>query len=181
MASELVRISKFLSLVLRHKPDAIGLHLNENGWASIDELIYLSNQHGQPFDRLLLDQIVFENDKQRFAYSPDGEWIRANQGHSIDIDLKLEAVKPPDRLFHGTAQRFLPSIRATGLHPGQRQYVHLSTDEAIATRVGQRHGKPVVLVVRAQEMYATGLRFFLSANGVWLTSHVPVDQLIFPE
>lgn len=181
MGSDLVRISKFLSLVLRHKPDTIGLHLDENGWASVDELIQLSGKHGQAFNRSLLDQVVRDNDKQRFMFSPDGQLIRANQGHSLEIDLKLEPVQPPQQLFHGTALRFLPSIRETGLHSGQRQYVHLSADETTAVKVGQRHGKPVILIVLAMKMYDSGLQFYLSANGVWLTKHVPIDHLVFPE
>lgn len=180
MASDLVRISKFLSLVLRHKPETIGLYLDENGWASVDELLQLSNQHGQAFDRSLLNQVVDENDKQRFVFSPDGHLIRANQGHSIGIDLKLEPTQPPQFLYHGTADRFLPSIRKTGLNSGHRQHVHLSQDEATAIKVGQRHGKPVVLRVKATEMYELGFPFYLSANGVWLTKDVPVIHLVFP-
>jgi putative RNA 2'-phosphotransferase len=180
MASELVRISKFLSLVLRHKPDTIGLNLDENGWASVDELIRLSSEHGHPFDRVLLEQVVRDNDKQRFVISPDGLLIRANQGHSVEIDLKLAPIKPPELLYHGTADRFLPSIRMTGLNSGKRQHVHLSPDEPTAIKVGQRHGKPVVLRVKAIGMQELGFQFYLSANGVWLTKDVPVIHLVFP-
>jgi putative RNA 2'-phosphotransferase len=181
MAAQLVKMSKFLSLVLRHKPQEIGLALDENGWADVEELIRLTNRNGCPLTRPLLERIVAENDKQRFAFSDDGRKIRANQGHSIEIDLGLPSVEPPELLFHGTASRFLESIRSAGLHSRNRQHVHLSLDEATATKVGQRHGKPVVLVVRANEMFANGYQFFLSDNGVWLTEQVPARYLIFPD
>jgi putative RNA 2'-phosphotransferase len=181
MAGKLVKMSKFLSLVLRHKPEEIGLTLDDNGWADVKELIRLMNQGGRPMTRPLLEQIVAENDKRRFAFSDDGRRIRANQGHSIEIDLALTPVEPPELLYHGTASRFLDSIRVEGLHSGNRQHVHLSVDGATATRVGQRHGRPVVLVVRAAEMAAAGHQFFCSDNGVWLTQRVPVEYLNFPE
>lgn len=177
---DLVKLSKFLSLVLRHKPDEIGLTLDSNGWAEIDELIRLSNQHGQPLTRELLDKVVAENDKKRFALSEDCLRIRASQGHSVSIDLALVPKQPPVNLFHGTATRFLESIKREGLRPGNRQHVHLSLDEVTATKVGQRHGKPVVLLVRAGEMHANGHIFFLSDNGVWLTEQVPVEFIGFP-
>ena len=128
----------------------------------------------------MLEQVVAENDKKRFAISEDGERIRANQGHSVDIDLALTASEPPELLYHGTASRFLDSIRATGLHSASRQHVHLSGDEPTATKVGQRHGKPVVLVVRARAMAAAGHLFYFSQNGVWLTERVPVEFINFP-
>lgn len=180
MAADRVRMSKFLSLVLRHKPDEIGLSLDDNGWAEIAELIRLANAHGVGLTRALVDQIAAESDKQRFALSADGQRIRASQGHSVAIDLALPESEPPEQLYHGTATRFLDSIRSTGLHSSSRQHVHLSLDETTATRVGQRHGKPVVLVIRAREMSAAGHRFFLSANGVWLTECVPVEFIDFP-
>lgn len=178
---DLVRTSKFLSLILRHQPDRIGLTLDANGWANVDELIRLANQHGFPLTRPLLERVVAENDKQRFALSDDGQRIRANQGHSLKVDLQLSPSQPPDVLYHGTAARFIDSIRSEGLRAGKRQHVHLSADIATARKVGQRHGKPVVLVVRAAEMAAAGHRFYLSANGVWLTERVPAEFIEFPE
>lgn len=180
MTPELVKLSKFLSLVLRHKPQTIGLTLDENGWAKVDDLIRLANQQGSDLTRPLLERVVAENDKKRFALSEDGKRIRASQGHSVEIDLALPPCEPPELLYHGTASRFLPSIRAWGLKPRGRRHVHLSLDAATATQVGRRHGGPVVLVIRAREMSAAGHTFFVSANGVWLTEQVPVPFLIFP-
>lgn len=178
--SNLVQTSKFLSLVLRHKPEEIGLSLDENGWTDVDELIRLVNQHGKPLTRDLLERIVTENDKKRFAFSDDGKRIRASQGHSVEIDLALTPSAPPELLYHGTATRFLDSIRATGLHSANRQHVHLSRDIETATKVGQRHGKPAILTIRAGAMHAAGRVFYLSANGVWLTDLVPVEFIAFP-
>lgn len=180
MSTDFVRMSKFLSLVLRHKPEEIGLSLDDQGWAEIDELLRLANQSGRRLTRDLLDRIVTENDKQRFACSEDGLRIRASQGHSLQVDLALTPREPPDLLYHGTASRSVDSIRVDGLEKRQRQYVHLSLDSATATKVGQRHGRPVILVVRAKQMFDAGHAFFLSANGVWLTDHVPVAYLDFP-
>ncbi len=177
---DLVHVSKFLSFVLRHKPEEIGLTLDANGWAEVDELIRLSHQHGQRFTRHLLEQVVAENDKKRFAFSEDGLRIRASQGHSVEVDLALAPAHPPEFLYHGTAARFVDSIRREGLHSAGRQHVHLSPDRGTATKVGQRHGKPVVLVVRASEMAGNGFAFFLSANGVWLTDRVPAEFIVFP-
>lgn len=175
-----MKLSKFLSLVLRHKPDEIGLILDQNGWADLDELVLLANKHGQSLTRQIVEQIVAESDKQRFAMSDDGMRIRANQGHSVEINLALTPSEPPDLLYHGTAGRFVESIRCQGLHSGNRQHVHLSLDEATAVKVGQRHGKPVVLVVHARSMSHLGHKFFLSANQVWLTERVPVEFIAFP-
>ena len=180
MSADLVRISKFLSLVLRHQPEAMGLELDEQGWADVDELVRLANNHRRPLTRELLERVVNENDKKRFVFSDDGRQIRASQGHSIEVDLDLPPLAPPELLYHGTASRFLDSIRATGLNSASRQHVHLSSDLATATKVGQRHGKPVVLNVRAGRMFAAGHQFFRSANGVWLTEHVPVEFLEIP-
>jgi len=180
MAADLFKMSKFLSLVLRHQPEKIGLALDANGWADVEDLIRLANHHGTRLTRPLLERLVAENDKQRFALSDDGERIRASQGHSVEVDLALPPALPPEVLYHGTAARSVASIRAGGLHAGNRQHVHLSPDVSTATRVGQRHGKPVVLVVRAGAMAAAGHTFFLSANGVWLTDRVPVEFLGFP-
>lgn len=173
MRPELVKVSKFLSLILRHKPEEIGLPLDAEGWADIEELLRLANQRGKRLTRSVLAEVVAGNDKKRFVISEDGLRIRAQQGHSISIDLGLTPQRPPALLFHGTATRFLESILRQGLVPGSRQHVHLSRDEATAVKVGQRHGKPVVLRIVAGTMFEQGHVFYLSGNGVWLTEHVP--------
>lgn len=178
--SGMKQASKFLSYVLRHTPAAIGLRLDEQGWASIEDLITLTRDGEVPLSRELIEAVVVTNDKQRFSISPDGLRIRANQGHSLAVDLGLQPVRPPEVLFHGTATRFLESIRSTGLRPQSRQHVHLSLDAEAATRVGQRHGKPVVLQVRAAALFDAGTPFYLSENGVWLTPAVPLRYVIFP-
>lgn len=176
--TDLISSSKFLSLVLRHKPDIIGLTLDTEGWAGIDELIRLSQSH-TPLTRAMIEAIVAENSKQRFAISEDGSRIRARQGHSIDVDLQLQPTSPPQRLYHGTATRFVDAIRREGLHKRSRQHVHLSANADTATLVGARHGRPMVLIVHADKMAAAGHAFFLSENGVWLTDAVPVDFIDF--
>lgn len=180
MSSPLIKISKLLSLVLRHKPGVLGLELDEQGWVDVEVLIRQANAHGHALTPELLRQVVAENDKQRFAFSLDGRRVRASQGHSVAVDLGLEVVEPPAVLYHGTATRFVASIRAGGLRPGSRQHVHLSADADTAIRVGQRHGKPVVLVIKAGTMAAHGHRFHLSANGVWLVAAVPAEFIEFP-
>lgn len=181
MSAEQLQISKFLSLVLRHQPEAIGLTLDENGWADAEQLIRLANASGRRLTRPIVEDVVASNDKKRFALSEDGQRIRASQGHSVEVDLALPPTEPPERLYHGTATRFLDSIRTSGLHSASRQHVHLSADVATATKVGERHGKPVVLVVQAKEMASAGHTFYVSANGVWLTDCVPTKFLEFPD
>ncbi|HCS52969.1 RNA 2'-phosphotransferase [Rubinisphaera sp.] len=176
----IVHTSKFLSLVLRHKPETIGIVLDDSGWVKISELIEASRSSGQTLDHDLLLRVVHENDKQRFAISADGESIRANQGHSVKVDLGLTPQVPPEALYHGTVAKFLTSIQENGLIPGERQYVHLSADTQTAQIVGKRRGKPVILVIDAQKMMSDGMSFFLSNNGVWLTSHVPAKYIEFP-
>ena len=173
----MVRTSRFLSFVLRHKPDAIGLELDEAGWAEVSELIDCAASDARQLTQELIRIVVETNDKRRFEMSEDGRRIRASQGHSIDVDLGLKPNTPPDVLFHGTASRFLGSILATGLEPRGRQHVHLSADEATAVAVGQRHGKPVVLRVDAASMVSDGHRFYLSRNRVWLADAVPAMYL----
>lgn len=173
-----VSTSKFLSLVLRHQPELIGLELDAAGWAEIDRLIALAQPH-RPLTRALIDAVVANNSKQRFAISEDGRRIRANQGHSIDIELGLQPVAPPVRLYHGTATRFVDAIRREGLDKRSRQHVHLSADADTATHVGARHGRPVVLIVHAGAMAAAGHAFFRSENGVWLTDAVPAGFIDF--
>jgi len=177
MDPALVKTSKFLSLVLRHRPERIGLELSEDGWAKVSELLHLMTAAGHPLTRETLLRVVAENDKQRFAMSDDGSRIRASQGHSVEIDLALPPTDPPELLYHGTAERFVDSILEHGLLRGSRNHVHLSLDVETATRVGQRHGRPTVLTIAAASMQRNGHVFFLSENGVWLTEHVPREYL----
>jgi len=177
MDRSLVPLSRFISLVLRHDPGHVGLRLDEEGWTDIDELLAAAARAGKDLTRPLLERIVAENDKQRFRLSPDGRRIRANQGHSIPVDLGLAPQVPPETLFHGTARRFLESIREHGLIKGKRHQVHLSADPLTAHQVGGRHGPPVILRVAAGRMHAASHVFFRSANGVWLTDHVPPSFL----
>lgn len=167
------KVSKFLSYVLRHNPDSIGLKLDQNGYAQIDELIKCASKNGKKISREQLKTVVETNDKQRFSLSEDGHRIRANQGHSIKVDLALEAIEPPEKLYHGTATRFLKSIFQHGLQARSRHHVHLSKDMETAIKVGQRHGKPFILEIEAQRMNVDGHKFYCSANGVWLTDNVP--------
>jgi putative RNA 2'-phosphotransferase len=164
--------SKLLSYVLRHRPDSIGLTLDAHGWADVGDLLACLAAQGKAIDRTLLEQVVAQNDKQRFAFSEGRSRIRASQGHSIAVDLQLRAAEPPAVLYHGTASRFLKSILATGLRAGARHHVHLSADRDTATRVGTRHGFPAVLIVDAARMHADGIAFYQSDNGVWLTAEV---------
>ena len=180
MTKNLQTASKFLSLILRHQPDVIGIELDDEGWADIGQLVALSAAKGKGLSRELILEVVATSDKQRFAIDASGTRIRANQGHSIEVDLKLAPQTPPPMLFHGTATRFADAIRAEGLRPGSRQHVHLSADAATATIVGARHGKPLILQVRAGEMQRDGMVFYMSANGVWLTDGVPAAYLDFP-
>lgn len=173
------KISKFLSLILRHKPEVIGLELNENGWAKTQELLDKMAKNGRAISFEVLQEVVENNNKKRFAFNEDQSQIRASQGHSLDVNLGYMPVKPPATLFHGTAIRFLDAIQENGLIKGNRHHVHLSKDLNTATDVGSRHGKVVVLTVKALEMYEAGFEFFVSQNGVWLTNHVPVAYLEF--
>ena len=177
MDDRAVSISKFLSLVLRHQPEKIGLSLDQSGWASTPQLIEASRRSGFEFTLEELQNVVVGNDKKRFSLSEDGLRIRANQGHSIKVELGYAPTAPPETLYHGTAERFLASIKQQGLIKGKRQHVHLSADVDTATKVGRRHGKPVVLRVEAGRMRQDGFIFYLSANGVWLTEGVPVQYL----
>ena len=181
MRTDLVNTSKYLSLVLRHKPEAIGLELDQAGWAFVEDLLEKSGAAGRPLTLDQLEAVVRENDKQRFRFDPTGARIRAVQGHSISVAQGYKPLEPPERLYHGTAARYLVSIRREGLTAQGRNHVHLSGDEATARQVGRRHGRPVVLVVRSGEMARDGRRFFQAANGVWLTTHVPPGFIDFPE
>ena len=179
MDNRAVWISKFLSLVLRHQPEKIELRISPSGWVSMEELIESSRQRGIVFTLEELQNVVASNDKKRFSLSEDGLSIRANQGHSIEVELGYAPTAPPDVLYHGTADRFLASIKQQGLIKGKRHHVHLSADVDTATKVGRRHGKPIVLKVEAGKMYQDGFVFYLSANKVWLTERVPIQYLVF--
>ena len=174
----IVKFSKFLSLVLRHQPETIGLTLDTAGWATVSELLTKLAAHGRGMTMAELETLVSNDDKQRFSFNADKTCMRANQGHSLQtIELGLIAIEPPEILFHGTASRFLESILQTGLEKRSRQHVHLSADTETAHKVGIRHGKPMILQVAAGQMQRDGFAFYRSANGVWLTDHVPSDYL----
>jgi putative RNA 2'-phosphotransferase len=177
MPNQMVKISKFLSLVLRHKPETIGLTLDQAGWVAVSELLTACEQHGFSISPEELQAVVTNNDKKRFAFSQDGLFIRANQGHSVEVDLGYQPGQPPEVLYHGTVERFLASIMAQGLHKGRRHHVHLSPDLATAIKVGARRGQPVVLKVNSGQMHQTGYSFYQSANGVWLVERVPPKYL----
>ena len=180
MASEtfmsLKETSKYMSLILRHKPEVIGIQLDEHGWANVDELIEGISRTNE-FNMEILEGIVRTDEKQRYSFNEDKTLIRANQGHSIPVDVELEEAKPPEELWHGSAVKYEESIDAQGLIPKSRLYVHLSKDKETAVKVGQRHGKPVIYIVKAGAMYEAGYKFYLSKNGVWLTKEVPAAYL----
>lgn len=169
--------SKFLSFILRHKPESIGLSLDTHGWADIEDLLTKAStkEMNITYDELLY--IVQNNDKKRFSISEDGKRIRANQGHSINVYLELKEEVPPKVLYHGTATKFLDSILSSGINKRTRQYVHLSRDAETAVSVGKRHGNPIVLVINSAQMYKDGFKFYLSENLVWLTDNVPTKYI----
>ncbi|MEU6893228.1 RNA 2'-phosphotransferase [Streptomyces sp. NPDC046557] len=172
-----VKVSRYVSKHLRHQPERIGLVLDPQGWVAIDELLEAAAAHGFSVGRAELDHVVATNDKQRFAV--EGTRIRANQGHTVAVDLDLPEAEPPAYLYHGTVAPALDAIRSEGLRPMARHHVHLSTDRETATRVGARRGRPVVLAVDAAAMHAAGHVFRVSANGVWLVDAVPPRFLRF--
>ena len=172
----LTEVSKYMSLILRHKPEVIGICLDEHGWADVDELINgIAKTH--VFNMEILEEIVKNDSKQRYAFNEDKTLIRANQGHSIQVDVELEEKEPPEWLWHGTGEKYAVSIDQQGLVPKSGLYVHLSKDKDTAMNVGKRHGKPVLYRVKTKQMYTDGYKFYLSANGVWLTKEVPVKYL----
>ena len=171
------KLSRFLSLVLRHKPETIGLELDQQGYAEVDLLIKKMNQYGKNIDLETLQYIVATNNKKRYAFNEAGDKIRANQGHSIKVDLGYTPQTPPAILYHGSARRFVSSIFNTGLDKRKRHHVHLSADLKTASKVGQRHGQLVIFEVLAKEMHEAGFSFYVSTNGVWLTDKVPVQYL----
>lgn len=175
---QMKKTSKFLSLILRHKPEAINICLDEHGWADVEELISGVNRTGGHFlDKETLEEIVRTDGKQRYAFNEDHTRIRASQGHSIQVDVEPEEKLPPDILWHGTGEKFVPSIEKQGLLPKSRLYVHLSSDPETARNVGSRHGKPVIFRVNCRQMTQDGYHFYLSANKVWLTKEVPARYL----
>lgn len=169
-------VSKYMSLILRHKPDAIGITLDEHGWANVDELIAGIAKDNE-FNMEILEEIVRTDEKQRYSFNEDKTLIRANQGHSIPVDVELEEKEPPELLWHGTGEKYVASIDVQGLIPKSRLYVHLSKDEDTAIKVGKRHGKPVLYHIKAKQMHDDGYKFYLSVNGVWLTKEVPLKYL----
>ena len=173
-------ISKFLSLVLRHEPERIGITLDPAGWVAVAELLEGCRRAGQHITPDELREIVRTSDKQRFALSDDGDRIRASQGHSVEVELGYEPATPPEVLYHGTAEKYLDSIRRQGLVKGARHHVHLSERVETATAVGQRHGRLVLLEVRSGAMHRDGITFYRTTNGVWLTDSVPTRYLNFP-
>lgn len=174
--NRLNEISKYIALILRHKPETIGISLDEHGWANVDELIHGINKE-YPFTFDNLETIVNTDDKQRYSFNEDKTLIRANQGHSIPVDVELEEATPPDVLWHGTGEKYVDSIDQQGLISKSRLYVHLSSDIDTAIKVGSRHGKPVVYAVDCKSMAKDGYKFYLSVNKVWLTKSVPVRYL----
>ncbi|HEY9675526.1 MAG TPA: RNA 2'-phosphotransferase [Waterburya sp.] len=175
--SRLVKISKYLSKHLRHTPERIGIKLAPGGWVSVDELLSACKQHTFPIARSELDEVVAKNDKKRFSFDATGTQIRANQGHSVEIDLQLEPAIPPDVLYHGTGQGAVEAILREGLCKMSRHHVHLSSDRTTAKKVGTRHGRPVIFSVNAAAMHEASYTFYCSENKVWLVDHVPPEYL----
>ncbi|MCK5903063.1 MAG: RNA 2'-phosphotransferase [Cocleimonas sp.] len=170
-----IRTGKFISLILRHHPENINLSLDPSGWVSVDQLLRGMQQQGHAITQEQLEELVAGNDKQRYGFNADKTRIRANQGHSVKIDLQLESIKPPDLLYHGTASRFMKAIQQQGLQKLRREHVHLSTDKNTAWNIGSRHGLPIILKIYADVMYQAGFEFYCSDNGVWLTEHIPTS------
>lgn len=173
----LTNISRYMSLILRHKPDVIEINLDEHGWANVNELIKGIAKNNTGFNMELLEEIVRTDSKQRYFFNDDKTLIRANQGHSIPVDVELEEKEPPEYLYHGTGEKYVKSINRQGLIPKSRLYVHLSKNVKTAESIGERHGRPTVYLVHSGKMYKDGYKFYLSANGVWLTKKVPVEYL----
>ncbi len=176
-AKRRIKVSKYLSKHLRHQPERLGLVLQPGGWVDVDQLLAACARHGMVVAHAELAEVVRTNDKQRFAFDASGTRIRANQGHSVAVDLLLEPKEPPTLLYHGTATHTWPAIAREGLRPMARHHVHLSSDTATAYKVGQRHGPPLILQIDAAELYRQGHVFYQAANGVWLTDSVPVTAI----
>ena len=177
MQPRLTTVSKYLAKYLRHAPHELGLTLRPGGWVPVDELLAAAERQGFPITYDELIECVETNEKRRFLFDETGDLIRANQGHSVEVDLQLEECAPPEVLYHGTVERFLPSIQAEGLNKGKRHHVHLSRDVETAMKVGARRGRPVILKVDVGGMHTDGHKFYRSTNGVWLTDSVPPRYL----
>lgn len=175
--SRLVKVSKYLSKHLRHQPERIGINLLPGGWVEVDELLAACQKARFPISHEELDIVVAKNDKKRFAFDSTGKLIRANQGHSVEVDLQLEPKTPPNILYHGTGDKSVDAILASGLIKMSRHHVHLSLDIETATQVGARHGRPVVFIIDAAKMHEDGYSFYCSDNGVWLVNNVPKKYL----
>lgn len=173
---DFTKLGRYLCMILRHRPEVIGIQLDEHGWADVEELV-AGVATDRTFSRDILEEIVRTDSKRRYSFNEDKTKIRANQGHSIDVDLEFETAQPPEYLWHGTAEKYVNSIEEKGLLPKSRRYVHLSLDVQTAVKVGKRHGSPVVYRIRSGEMYRNGFRFYISANGIWQTIMVPVEYL----
>ncbi|MCD6068604.1 MAG: 2-phosphotransferase [Bacteroidetes bacterium] len=176
---DLKSTSKFLSLVLRHSPEKIGLTMDSAGWVSVSELIEKCNKHGKKLNFASLKEVVETNDKKRFAFNDSETKIRASQGHSIEVDLEYVPTEPPEFLYHGTVDKFIALIKEGGLKKMNRTHVHMSKDLETATKVGSRRGKPIILTIRTGDMHRAGMEFFRSANGVWLCDAVPPEYIEF--
>ena len=176
MEKNIEQLSRFLSFILRHKPESIGIKVDEHGWANVEELLAgISEQYYIDMD--MLEEIVATDNKQRYSFNEDKTLIRANQGHSIPVDVELEKKEPPEYLWHGTGEKYIEYIMEQGLLPKSRLYVHLSPDYETAVKVGMRHGKPVIFKIPSGKMAEAGYDFYCSVNGVWLTKQVPVEYL----
>lgn len=178
MGKDLTKISKLIALILRHKPETLGITLDSHGWADTKQLVSAINNR-EKFTMKDLEEIVSTDEKQRYSFNRDKSMIRANQGHSINVDVELEEEIPPDILYHGTAKKYFSSIMKEGLKPQSRLYVHLSTDEKTAINVGSRHGDPIVFKIDAKQMERDGYKFYRSVNNVWLTKEVPTQYFMF--
>lgn len=175
--NDFVKMGKYISLILRHKPEIINLKIDEHGWANVDELLKGINDSGRYISKEMLNMIVETNDKKRYQYNNDHTKIRANQGHSIRVDVELHEKVPPDVLYHGTAQEYLDKIRKSGIRKMNRLYVHLSKDMETAMRVGKRHGQPIVLIINTKAMINDGYKFYYSNNGVWLCDNIAYSYI----
>lgn len=175
----LTDISRYISLILRHKPEVAGITLDEHGWADVDELVLGVGTKYSNFTYSVLDYIVRSDEKQRYSFNEDHTKIRANQGHSVQVNVELKECEPPEWLYHGTGMKYSASIEKQGIKPKSRLYVHLSKDKETAFKVGMRHGKPIVFVIDSERMYKDGYKFYLSENGVWLTKEVPAKYLLY--
>ena len=172
------KLSKFISLILRHKPEEIGITLDDFGWAKVEDLINGINKSGKKIDMEILEEIVRTDNKQRYSFNEDKTKIRANQGHSIPVKVDLKELEPPETLYHGTATKSLKGIQKQGIKSMSRLYVHLSKDFETAKQVGTRHGECVILVINAKRMYEDGIKFYLSENGVWLTEYIDTKYIL---